>query len=64
MKNKRKAFWKNIKFKYKLTIINENTLEEIVGIHVSKLNGFIRLAFCRDRHLSDSVTYHCVYALA
>ena len=39
MKNKRKAFWKNIKFKYKLTIINENTLEEIVGIHVSKLNG-------------------------
>ena len=39
MKNKRKAFWKNFKFKYKLTIINENTLEEIVGIHVSKLNG-------------------------
>ena len=39
MKNKRKAFWKNIKFKHKLTIINENTLEEIVGIHVSKLNG-------------------------
>ena len=39
MKNKRKAFWKNIKFKYKLTVINENTLEEIVGIHVSKLNG-------------------------
>lgn len=40
MKNKRKAFWKNIKFKYKLTVTNENTLEEIVGIHVSKLNGF------------------------
>jgi len=39
MKNKRKAFWQNFKFKYKLTIINENTLEEIVGIHVSKLNG-------------------------
>ena len=39
MKNKRKAFWKNVKFKYKLTITNENTLEEIVGIHVSKLNG-------------------------
>ena len=39
MKNKRKAFWKNIKFKYKLTVTNENTLEEIVGIHVSKLNG-------------------------
>ena len=39
MKNKRKAFWKNFKFKYKLTITNENTLEEIVGIHVSKLYG-------------------------
>lgn len=39
MKNKRRAFWKNVKFKYKLTITNENTLEEIVGIHVSKLNG-------------------------
>ncbi|MCI1680946.1 MAG: M23 family metallopeptidase [Bacteroides sp.] len=34
-----KAFWKNIKFKYKLTIINENTLEEVVGLYVSKLNG-------------------------
>lgn len=39
MKNKRKAFWRNLKFKYKLTITNENTLEEVVGIHVSKLNG-------------------------
>lgn len=39
MKNKRKIFWRNFKFKYKLTITNENTLEEVVGIHVSKLNG-------------------------
>ena len=48
MKKKgRKAFWKNIKFKYKLTVINENTLEEVVGIHVSKLNGFsVLLAAC------------------
>ncbi|MDO4165687.1 MAG: M23 family metallopeptidase [Bacteroides sp.] len=38
-KKRRKAFWKDIKFKYKLTIINENTLEEVVGIRVSKLNG-------------------------
>ena len=36
---KRKPFWQNIKFKYKLTIVNENTLEEGVGLHVSKLNG-------------------------
>lgn len=40
MKKKgRKAFWHNFKFKYKLTITNENTLEEVVGLHVSKLNG-------------------------
>lgn len=46
-KKGRKAFWKNIKFKYKLTIINENALEEVVGIHVSKLNGFsVLLAAC------------------
>lgn len=38
-KKRQKAFWSNIKFKYKLTVINENTLEEIVGIRVSKLNG-------------------------
>lgn len=38
-KKRRKAFWHNIKFKYKLTVTNENTLEEVVGIHVSKLNG-------------------------
>ena len=48
MKKKgRKAFWHNIKFKYKLTVINENTLEEIVGIHVSKLNGLsVLLSAC------------------
>ena len=38
-KKRHKAFWSNIKFKYKLTIINENTLEEVVGLRVSKLNG-------------------------
>ena len=36
---KRKPFWQNIKFKDQLTIVNENTLEEVVGLHVSKLNG-------------------------
>ncbi|MBQ8501156.1 MAG: M23 family metallopeptidase [Bacteroides sp.] len=36
----RRAFWKDIKFKYKLTITNENTLEEVAGLYVSKLNGF------------------------
>ncbi len=38
-KKRSKAFWNNIKFKYKLTIVNENTLEEVVGLRVSKLNG-------------------------
>lgn len=38
-KRRSKAFWNNIKFKYKLTITNENTLEEVAGIRVSKLNG-------------------------
>ena len=38
-KTRHRAFWKDIKFKYKLTITNENTLEEVVGVHVSKLNG-------------------------
>ncbi len=38
-KSKKLAFWRDIKFKYKLTIINESTLEEVVGIRVSKLNG-------------------------
>lgn len=39
MKKKRRVLWNNFKFKYKLTIFNENTLEELVAIHVSKLNG-------------------------
>lgn len=34
-----KAFWHNFKFKYKISILNENTLEEVAGLHVSKLNG-------------------------
>lgn len=38
-KRKRKHWWHNIKFKYKLTIINENTLEEVFSLYVSKLNG-------------------------
>ena len=38
-KKRHKPFWSNIKLKYKLTIINENTLEEVVGLRVSKLNG-------------------------
>lgn len=38
-KRKSKALWRNIKFKYKISITNENTLEEVAGLYVSKLNG-------------------------
>ena len=38
-KRKRRHWWNNIKFKYKLTIQNENTLEEVFSLYVSKLNG-------------------------
>lgn len=38
-KRRKKLWWHNIKFKYRLTIVNENTLEEVVTLYVSKLNG-------------------------
>lgn len=44
-KKRSRAFWNNMKFKYKLTVSNENTLEEVVGLRVSKLNGFSVLFF-------------------
>lgn len=44
-KKRRKPFWKDIKFKYRLTITNENTLEEVVSLYVSKLNGISVLLF-------------------
>ena len=44
-KGRNKAFWNNIKFRYKLTITNESTLEEVAGIRISKLNAiYILLA--------------------
>ena len=33
-RKKRKHWWHNIRFKYRLTITNENTLEDIVTLHV------------------------------
>lgn len=44
-KRRRKPFWKDIKFKYRLTITNENTLEEVVSLYVSKLNGISVVLF-------------------
>lgn len=44
-KGRHKIFWRNFKFKYKLSVINENTLEEVFGLRVSKLNGLSVLIF-------------------
>lgn len=44
-KPRRKHWWHNIRFKYRLTLTNENTLEDIVTLHVSKLNGLSWLLF-------------------
>ena len=45
VKQERKQIWKDFKFKYKLTITNENTLEEVGGLHASKLNVLSVLLF-------------------
>lgn len=55
-KIRRRAFWHNIKFKYRLTIVNENTLEEVAGLHVSKLNGLsVLLCACTVIFLTAAV---------
>ncbi len=36
-------FWKRIRFKYKLSFINESTLEEVWGFHLSQLSVFLSL---------------------
>lgn len=47
--NKRKrntnklSFWKRIRFKYKLSFINENTLEEVWSFRLSQLSVFVSL---------------------
>lgn len=59
-----KAFWNNFKFKYKLTIINENTLEEIVGLRVSKLNGLSVLLSVLAVLFSDCRLHYCLHPFA
>ena len=43
-KKSAKAFWKQIRFKYKLSFINEGTLEEVWSFRLSQLSAFITLA--------------------
>lgn len=38
------SFWKRIRFKYKLSFLNENTLEEVFSIKISVLSGILILA--------------------
>lgn len=42
---KNQTFWKKIRFKYKLTFLNENTLEEVFAIRLSGLYAFLVIAF-------------------
>lgn len=35
--------WHSFKFKYRLSVLNENTLEEITNLRVSKINGLLAL---------------------
>jgi murein DD-endopeptidase MepM/ murein hydrolase activator NlpD len=37
-------FWKKMRFKYKLSFLNENTLEEVFNFRLSRLSGLLALA--------------------
>lgn len=39
-----KSFWHRIRFKYKLSFINEGTLEEVWAFRLSRLSAFVSLA--------------------
>ena len=40
-----KNFWKKVRFKYKLTLLNENTFEEVFSFKMSQLSAFIITVF-------------------
>jgi len=40
---KRVEFWKKMRFKYKLSFLNENTLEEVFTLRLSRLSGILTL---------------------
>jgi murein DD-endopeptidase MepM/ murein hydrolase activator NlpD len=43
-KKNTKSFWHRIRFKYKLSFINEGTLEEVWSFRLSQLSAFVTLA--------------------
>jgi murein DD-endopeptidase MepM/ murein hydrolase activator NlpD len=40
---KKVAFWEKMRFKYKLSFLNENTLEEVFTLKLSRLSGILTL---------------------
>jgi murein DD-endopeptidase MepM/ murein hydrolase activator NlpD len=40
---KNREFWNKMRFKYKLSFLNENTLEEVFTFHLSRLSGLVAL---------------------
>ena len=44
-RKKKQNFWKRIRFQYKLSFLNENTLEEVFSVRLSRLYGFIIILF-------------------
>lgn len=42
---KKSAFWKRIRFKYKLSFLNESTLEEVFSFRASRLMIFLAVVF-------------------
>ena len=42
-KNNNLSFWKRVRFKYKLSFINENTLEEVWSFRLSLFSAFVTL---------------------
>jgi murein DD-endopeptidase MepM/ murein hydrolase activator NlpD len=38
---KKAEFWKEMRFKYKLSFLNENTLEEVFALRLSRLSGLL-----------------------
>ena len=41
--SKKMAFWNKMRFKYKLCVLNENTLEEVFVLRLSRLSGIVTL---------------------
>ena len=53
---KTKSFWHRIRFKYKLSFINEGTLEEVWSFRLSKLSAFV--TFCLFLDSGDGFDHH------